>query len=90
MSLFIVYYTLLGKCNSLLKKNQLKSFYTINGKLKTYSDSGKVSPVIASWPHDKDLLLEGSEKMNKVKIKHNQSTKMNKNNGRNNYFYFYL
>ena len=48
MSLFIVYYKLLGKCNSLLKKNQFKSFYTINGKLKTYSDSGKVSPVIAS------------------------------------------
>ena len=65
------YRTLLGKCNSLLKKNQFKSFYTINGKLKIKydSDSGKVSAVIT---HDEDLLeIFGSEMMSRVKSGHN-------------------
>ena len=38
-SLCPYYRKLLGKCNSLLKKNRLKSFYTINGKLKIKYDS---------------------------------------------------
>ena len=45
MSLISLSCKLLGKCNILLKKNKLKSFYRINGKLKTDSDSGEVSPV---------------------------------------------
>ena len=44
MSLISLSCKLLGKCtNSLLKKNKLKSFYRINGKLKTDSDNGEVS-----------------------------------------------
>ena len=44
------------KSKSLLKKNQLKSFYTINGKLKIKYDSGsgEVSAVIT---HDEDFLM---------------------------------
>ena len=66
-SLCPYYCKLLGKCNSLLKKNQLKYFYTINGKLKINYDlhSGEVSAVIT---HDGDLLeIFGSEMMSWVK-----------------------
>ena len=62
-SLCPYYCKLLGKCNSLLKKNQLKYFYTINGKLKISYDShsGEVSAVIT---HNRDLLeIFGSEMM---------------------------
>ena len=54
--------------------------------------NSRLTPTVVKFhqPHDKDLLLEGSEKMSKVKIKHNQSTKMSENSGSNNYFYFYL
>ena len=43
-------YKLLRKCNRLLKKNQLKSFYRVNCKLKIKydSDSGEVSAVITN------------------------------------------
>ena len=60
-SLCPYYLKLLGKCNSLMKKNQLKSIYTINGKLKVKYDldSGEVSAVITN---DEDLLeIFGSE-----------------------------
>ena len=46
---------LIGKCNSLLKKNQLKSFYTTNGKLNI--------------KHDSEIF--GSEMTSRVKSKHN-------------------
>ena len=62
---------LLGKCNSPLKKNQLKSFYTINSKLKIKydSNSGEVSAVIT---HDEDLLeIFGSEIMSRVACEQN-------------------
>ena len=49
------YWKLIGKCNRLLKKNLLKSFYTINGKLKIkYNwDDGEFSAVIT---HGEDML----------------------------------
>ena len=65
------YPKLLRKCNSLLKKNQLKSFYTLNSKLKIKydSDSDEVSAVAT---HDKNLLeIFGYEMMTRVKSEHN-------------------
>ena len=62
---------LLGKYNSLLKKNQHKFFYTINGKLKIKydSDSGDVSVVIT---HDENLLETfGSKIMSRGENEHN-------------------
>ena len=49
-SLYPYYHKLLRKCNRLLKKNQLKSFYRVNCKLKIKydSDSGEVSAVITN------------------------------------------
>ena len=51
--------------------------------------NSRLTPTVVKFhqPHDKDLLLEGSEKMSKVKIKHNQSTKMSKNSGSNNFYF---
>ena len=54
-----------------MKKNQLKSFYTLNSKLKIKydSDSDEVSAVAT---HDKNLLeIFGYEMMTRVKSEHN-------------------
>ena len=70
-SLYPYYCKLLGKCNSLLKRNLLKSLNTINGKLKIKYDldSGEVSVVIA---HEEDLLeIFGSGMMSRVESEHN-------------------
>ena len=70
-SLCPYYRKLPGKCNWFLEKNQLKSFYTINSKLKNKydSDSGEVSVIVT---HDKDLSeIFGSEMMSRVKSEHN-------------------
>ena len=70
-SLYPYYCKLLGKCNSLLKRNLLKSLNTINGKLKIKYDldSGEVSVVIT---HEEDLLeIFGSGMMSRVESKHN-------------------
>ena len=70
-SLCPYYHKLLGNCNSLLKKNQLKSFYTINGKLKIKYDLDSVE-VSAVRTHDKDLLeIFSSEIMSRVESEHN-------------------
>ena len=60
------YKRILGKCNALLKKKYITSFYTVNGKIKiTYeANNGNVTSVVN---HEEDLLeIFGKDIMDEI------------------------
>ena len=63
-SLCPAYRKLMGKCNSLLKKGYITSFYTINGKLKINLNEEENAITIS---HQQDLLDKfGEDTMNQI------------------------
>ena len=60
------YKRILGKCNALLKKKDITSFYTANGKIKiTYeANNGSVTSLVN---HEEDLLeIFGKDIMDEI------------------------
>ena len=67
------YRKLLGKCNCLLKKNQLNYFYTVNGKLEIKYDleDGEVSAVITHGENMPEIFGVEMMKESKANTIHN-------------------